>query len=61
MQQNQQQEWRDVKTGDNFPLVLPLTDKSGERFLFGTETDGQGNFRVKNEAEFKRLWDQGAR
>lgn len=59
MQKNQQQEWRDVKTGDNFPLVLPLTMPDGTRHVFGTETDGKGNFRVKNPDLFKKLSDQG--
>ncbi|HRT67063.1 MAG TPA: hypothetical protein P5540_19825 [Candidatus Hydrogenedentes bacterium] len=60
-QAKMKQEWRDVKTGDNFPLVLPLDMPDGTRFLLATETDGKGHFRIKNAEKFKRLHDLGGK
>ncbi len=53
--------WRPVEPKDGFPAMLPMEMPNGTRYLFGTETDGQGRFRVKNPEDFKRLSDLGGR
>ena len=62
MDQNEQQkqEWRQVKPGEG-PMFTRLTDKNGASYSFEIETDGHGNYRIRNSETWAALWADGAR